>query len=134
MTMFRTTMAAAALSLGAAAAGLAQQSGAPRPGEPITFQDAIGIALEQNVAVKQAANAAALGDATVSQQKLQLLPDLRLSVSGSDNVGRSFSQTEGAVLNQQTQALSSGLSSSITLFEFEPCGLQWTTLHGVDVA
>jgi outer membrane protein len=117
MTMFRTTMAAAALSLGAAAAGLAQQSGAPRPGEPITFQDAIGIALEQNVAVKQAANAAALGDATVSQQKLQLLPDLRLSVSGSDNVGRSFSQTEGAVLNQQTQALSSGLSSSITLFD-----------------
>ena len=38
-------------------------------------------------------------------------------MSGSDNVGRNFSQTEGAVINQQTQALSSGLSSSLTLFD-----------------
>jgi outer membrane protein len=116
MTSIRT-IAAAVLSLGAAGAAMAQQPSAPKPGQPITFQDAIGIALRQNVAVKQAANAAALGDATVAQQKLQLLPDLRLSVSGSDNVGRNFSQTEGAVINQQTQALSSGLSSSLTLFD-----------------
>lgn len=114
MTMIRT-MAAVALTFGAAAAGVAQQT--PAPGQPISFQDAIAIALKQSVAVKQAENAAALGDATVAQQKLQLLPDLRLSVSGSDNVGRNFSQTEGAVINQQTQALSSGLSSSITLFD-----------------
>lgn len=111
------TMTAAALSFGAAAAGAAQQTTAPKPGQAITFADAIGIALKQNIGVKQAANAAALGDATVSQQKLQLLPDLRLSLSGSDNVGRNFSQTEGAVINQQTQALSSGLSSSLTLFD-----------------
>lgn len=116
MSMIRT-MASVALTIGAAGAGAAQQSVVPNPGQPITFEDAIGIALKQNVAVKQAANAAALSDAAVSQQKMQLLPDLRLSVSGSDNVGRSFSQTEGAVLNQQTQALSSGLSSSLTLFD-----------------
>src|SRR5512146_1736735 len=116
MKMIRT-MAAVALTFGAAATGTAQQSSAPKPGQPITFEDAIGIALKQNVTVKQAANAAALGDATVSQQKMQLLPDLRLSVSGSDAVGRNFSQTEGAVINQQTQALSSGLSSSLTLFD-----------------
>ena len=48
---------------------------------------------------------------------MQLLPDLRLSVSGSDNVGRNFSQSDGAIVNQQTQALSSGLSTSLTLFD-----------------
>ena len=116
MKMIRT-MAAVALTFGAAVTGSAQQSSVPKPGQPITFEDAIGIALKQNVTVKQAANAAALGDATVSQQKMQLLPDLRLSVSGSDNVCRNFSQTEGAVINQQTQGLSSGLSSSLTLFD-----------------
>ena len=116
MKKFRT-MAAVALTFGAAAAGAAQQATTPQPGRPITFEDAIAIALKQNVAVKQATNAAALSDASVSQQKLQLLPDLRLSVSGSDNVGRNFSQTEGAVINQQTQALSSGLSTSLTLFD-----------------
>ena len=112
------TMLAAALTFGAAAAGAAQQSAAaPRAGQPITFADAIGIALKQNVTVRQAANAAALGEATVQQQKVQLLPDLRLSVSGSDNVGRNFSQTEGSIINQQTQSLSSGLSTSLTLFD-----------------
>ena len=58
------TMLAAALTFGAAAAGAAQQNTpAPRAGQPIAFADAIGIALKQNVAVRQAANAAALGEA-----------------------------------------------------------------------
>ncbi|HTJ21572.1 MAG TPA: TolC family protein [Gemmatimonadaceae bacterium] len=111
------TMLAVALTFGAAATVAAQRFATPKPGQPITFADAIGIALEQNVAVRQAANVAALGQATVQQQKIQLLPDLRLSVSGSDNVGRSFSQTEGSIINQQTQSLSSGLSTSLTLFD-----------------
>ncbi|HSQ30567.1 MAG TPA: TolC family protein [Gemmatimonadaceae bacterium] len=111
------TMLAVALTFGAAAAVAAQAVAAPKAGQPITFADAIAIALKQNVAVRQAANAAALGEATAQQQKIQLLPDLRLSVSGSDNVGRNFSQTEGSIINQQTQSLSSGLSTSLTLFD-----------------
>lgn len=111
------TMLAVALTFGAAAPAAAQQLAPPKAGQPITFADAIGIALKQNVAVRQAANAVALGEATVQQQRIQLLPDLRFSVSGSDNVGRSFSQTEGSIINQQTQSLSSGLSTSLTLFD-----------------
>ena len=105
----------AALAAGALRPLPAQQ--APSPGQAITFNDAIAIALKQNIAVRQAANAADLSDATVKQQKLQLLPDLRLSVSGADNVGRNFSQSDGAIVNQQTQSLSSGLSTSLTLFD-----------------
>ena len=87
------------------------------PGKAITFNDAIAIALKQNIAVRQAANAADLDDASVKAQKLQLLPDLRLNVSGADNVGRNFSQSDGAIVDQQTQSLSSGVSSSLTLFD-----------------
>ena len=79
------TMLAAALTFGAAAPAAAQQLAPPKAGQPITFADAIGIALKQNVALRQAANAVALGEALVQQQRIQLLPDLRFSVSGSDN-------------------------------------------------
>jgi outer membrane protein len=85
--------------------------------QKITFQEAIGIALEHNVAVRQAQNNVDLNDAAVKQQKLQLLPDLRWSVSGSENVGRNFNSSEGAIVDQQSQSLSSGLASSLTLFD-----------------
>ena len=102
----------AALLFGAAAPMAAQQ-----PQQRITFDDAIGLALKNNVSVRQAQNTVDLNDAAVKQQKLQRLPDLRLNVSGAENVGRSFDQNAGSVVDQQSQALSSGLSSSMTLFD-----------------
>lgn len=92
---------------------LAQQAVPQR----ITFEQAVGIALERNGAVRQAQNTSDLSNANVRQQKLSLLPDLRMNVSGSETVGRAFNQTEGTVIDQSTQALSSGLSSSLTLFD-----------------
>ena len=103
---------AAVLLFGTAAPLIAQQ--AP---QRIDFNDAILLALKNNVTVRQAQNASDLSDAAVKQQKQQLLPDLRLSVSGSENVGRSFNQNEGTVVDQQSQALSSGLASSLTIFD-----------------
>ena len=83
----------------------------------ITYDDAVAIALRQNVSVKQAENATQLSGATVSQQQKAFLPSLSLNVTGSNNVGRNFSQSEGTIINQQSQALSTGLSSSLTLFD-----------------
>src|SRR3954463_11738808 len=93
MSVFRS-ITAVAVSLAAAATLGAQ--GKPAP-ERITFQDAIALALKNNVAVRQAENSADLSNANVRQQKQLLLPDLRLNLSGSENVGRTFNQTEGAV-------------------------------------
>ena len=104
-----------AVAVSAATAPLAAQQ--PTATRTITYDEAIGLALTQNLAVKQAENATSLSEAAVKQQKLQLLPDLRLSVSGANNVGRNFSQSDGAIINQQTQSLSSGVSSSMTLFD-----------------
>lgn len=38
-------------------------------------------------------------------------------MNGADNVGRNFSQTEGAITDQQTQSMNTSLSSSMTLFD-----------------
>jgi len=100
-----------------AAASVAGAQGAGGAPQRITYDDAVAIALRQNISVKQAENATQLGDATVAQQQKQFLPNLSLSVSGSNNVGRNFSQSEGSIINQQSQALSTGLSSSLTLFD-----------------
>lgn len=101
--------------LAALAATVGAQS--PVPGTRLTLDDAIGIALQQNTAVRQAENTSELSDATVHEQKLQLLPSLNLNVSGANNLGRNFSQSDGAIVNQQTQSLNTGLSSSFTLFD-----------------
>jgi outer membrane protein len=100
----------------AAASAAGAQAGGGTP-QRITYDDAVAIALKQNVSVKQAENAAELNNATVSQQQKAFLPSLSLNVTGSNNVGRNFSQSEGTIINQQSQALSTGLSSSLTLFD-----------------
>ena len=97
------------------AAPLAAQQ--PRAPQRVTFTDAISIALKQNISVRQAQNSAAMSDAAVSQAKQAFLPDLRLSVSGANSVGRNFNQSEGAIINQQTQSMNAGVSSSLTLFD-----------------
>jgi outer membrane protein len=86
------------------------------PTETITFDDAIRIALKQNTTLEQANNAAALDAATVRQQRLSFLPDLRLTTNTGQNYGRSFSEEEGRIIDQTTQSLTAGVSSSVTLF------------------
>ena len=114
MSNVQRLLKVAAAALAATAPLSAQQ---PTAAKTITYDEAIGLALTQNLAVKQAENATSLSEAAVKQQQQQLLPDLRLSVSGANNVGRNFSQSDGAIINQQTQSLSSGVSSSLTLFD-----------------
>jgi outer membrane protein len=96
------------------AAPVAAQTGAPT--QTITFDDAIAIALRQNTTLRQANNASALNSATVRQQRLSLLPDLRFNTTTAQNFGRGFSQDEGRIIDQTTQSLSAGISSSVTLF------------------
>ena len=88
----------------------------PAPSQNITFDDAIRIALRQNTTLQQATNSAALSSATVRQQKLALLPDLRFTTNTGQSYGRSFSQDEGRIINETTQSLNAGVASSVTVF------------------
>lgn len=93
---------------------VAAQTNAPT--QTITFDDAVRIALRQNTTLRQANNTAELNQASVRQQRLQFLPDLRFSTNTGQNYGRAFSEEEGRILNQTTQSVNAGVQSSVTLF------------------
>ncbi len=82
----------------------------------IGFGDAVRIALRQNITVQQAENARALSAVTVRNQQNQFLPNLNLNTSTSGNVGQSFNQTAGRLVNQTSQTLSAGVTSGVTVF------------------
>jgi outer membrane protein len=108
----RTTYLLFAASMATIVPGqLASQS--PRV---ITFNDALRTALERSNVIRQARNSTDLDDASVRLSRAQLLPDLRLSTQGAQNYGRFFSNDEGRILNTSTQSVSTGVSSSIVLF------------------
>lgn len=90
---------------------------------PITLDQAMQIALQQNGALRQAKNTASLGATGVKQQQLAFLPNLAATVSTSQNYssgGIAGSAVNGlpgtGALNQSSQSVSAGVSSSVTLF------------------
>jgi outer membrane protein len=114
MTMMKTLFALAIALVGISATASAQSA---TPSDTITFDQAIAIALRQNSALKQSENAASLSTTVVTSRKQQFLPSLQLSTNTAQTLGRNFSQSEGRIVDQTTQTLNTGLSSSITLFD-----------------
>ena len=82
----------------------------------ITLEDAIGIALERNVALLQSRNAAQLSEVVVSEARMQFVPDLSINSSGTRDFGRYYSSATGNVIDQTTSSLSLGATSGVTLF------------------
>jgi len=111
-----------ALALVSSTAGVLEaQTTAATPGPvpagaKITFAEAVQIALHQNTSVRQAENAQFLSSATVRAQQLQFLPSLQLSTTGAQNIGRTFGVSDGTIVDQNTQSLSAGVSTDLTLF------------------
>lgn len=95
---------AAALITGASG-GAAQQ--AP---QAITFDEAVSVALRQSSAIARSDNAQELNALTVTDAKMQFLPDLRLSTSGSQDL-------QGSAVSGAGQSMNARLSSSVTLFD-----------------
>ncbi|HYD53207.1 MAG TPA: TolC family protein, partial [Gemmatimonadaceae bacterium] len=83
----------------------------------IDFDTAVAIALREHVGVRQAQNALTAEEAAVRQSRLALLPNLSLNVSGANSLGRTFDQAEGRVVDQTSRSVSTGVSSSVTLFD-----------------
>ncbi len=82
----------------------------------ITFDEAVRIALDQNVALQRAANNREFDVISLSRQRNQFLPDLQLSTNGSQNYGRNFAGEFG-VINTTTSSFGASLSSNVTLFD-----------------
>ena len=82
----------------------------------ITFNEAVRLALDQNIALQRAANSVDLQAVQVSNERMDFVPNLSLSTSGRQNYGRNFSQEELAFVQQTTESASISVGSSVTLF------------------
>ncbi|MFK7847496.1 MAG: TolC family protein [Rhodothermales bacterium] len=83
----------------------------------ITFDDAVQIALENNVLLRRAANNVDLDAISLNRQRSSFLPDLRINSNGSNSSGRTFNQEDAQFVNESTQFFSASASSSVTLFD-----------------
>jgi len=99
-----------------AAAVLLPAAGRAEPTH-ITFPEAVKIALEKNSTLQRAENDLVLDRNAVSGARMQYVPDLGLSASGSENFGRTFSESEGRILSTTNRSFSTRLSASVTLFD-----------------
>jgi outer membrane protein len=113
----RLALTIASTLVSAAHARVASAQEPAATGAVITFDDAVGIALRQNTTLKASENALSLSTTQVSSRRQAFLPTLQLTTTGGQTLGRSFSQSEGVIVNQMTQTLGTGISSSVTLFD-----------------
>jgi outer membrane protein len=89
---------------------------APAPGAKIGLQDAITLALQQSLTVKQSENAVASASTTVGSKQAAFLPTLSLNTSTARNVGRAGSSNiVGA--SSTAQSLNTGISSQLVVFD-----------------
>ncbi len=86
------------------------------PTRRIAFGDAVRIALQQNITLQQAVNTKELAAVTVQQQRNAFLPNFNLNTSTSGNVGQSFNQTAGSLVNRTSQTMNAGVTSNVTVF------------------
>jgi outer membrane protein len=103
--------AAAFIALLALAPAFAQEA------RIITFDDALGIALEQNADLRQARLAVEASDVAVDRARGEFLPDLSLSTRAGRNFGRNFDQSEGRIIDTTTSNVNLNVSSGVTLFD-----------------
>jgi outer membrane protein len=93
---------------------IAQQA---QPVERITFQQAIDLALKQNVAIQQAENSVEQSRTFVTQARNTWLPNFTIQANGSNSIGQQFDVQTGTLVTKQSQAASGQVSSGFTLFD-----------------
>lgn len=81
----------------------------------ITFDEAIGIALDQNTTLKRAANNVRQAEVTLRSERFDWSPDATITSGVQRNFGRSFSQEEGAIVNQSTDFFTVRVGGSVSL-------------------
>ncbi|MEK6478013.1 TolC family protein [Catalinimonas sp. 4WD22] len=82
----------------------------------LTYEEAVNIALRENIQIKQQENILETSRAERAQAYANLAPSLSFGVTGQRIYGRQFDNTSGGFTDEQVNRLNGGLSSSITLF------------------
>ena len=84
--------------------------------ETVTFEQAVDIALDQNTDLKRAQNDARVSSVLTTQERMDFVPDLTVSSSGTRSFGRGFSQEEGSIINETSDFFGAEASASVNLF------------------
>jgi outer membrane protein TolC len=76
----------------------------------------VKIALEQNATLKQAQTAAELDAVSVTEARMEFVPNLTLNTSTAQNYGRNFDQSEGTIIDRSSRSANLGVSSGVVIF------------------
>lgn len=82
----------------------------------VTFNEAVQIALDNNITIKRAENNLDLQELTVRSEQADFLPNLNFNTGANRNFGLQFDQTVGQLRNTSTDGFNYGVSSGINLF------------------
>ncbi len=82
----------------------------------ITFNEAVQIALDQNIALRRSVNNVELQSIDVARQRNAFLPNLNFSTDGGLSNGRNFDLNAGGFVTETTSSLRSSISSNVNLF------------------
>lgn len=85
--------------------------------EKITLDQAIQLALQNNIQLKQAQLSVALSDVDYKQSVLNLTPSLNGSSNFNYSIGRTFDQLSGQAFDQNVRSANGNLNSSVVLFQ-----------------
>ncbi len=84
--------------------------------QTVTFNDAVGIALDQNYNLKISANQVRQRETSLRGAKYFLIPSLSFGSNAGRSFGLSFDQTTGSVVNYSSDRLNFSTSASVTVF------------------
>ena len=101
---------------GTAAAQEAAPADANPPAERITFDEAVRLALDRSVALRQAEVLAESRSLDVARQRSLLLPSVSASATPVRRFGLVFDQTTGQLRNETNESLDLGLRGNLNLF------------------
>ncbi len=85
-------------------------------GEVITLKQAVDIALQNNLQIKQAQFQSAITDENLKQSKFELYPNITSQFSANKRFGLFFDPTSATLVNQTTDIANGNLGSSVTVF------------------
>jgi outer membrane protein len=83
----------------------------------ITLQEAIDIALENNISLRQAENRMLVQNANVTSAQMDFLPNLNFGINGSRNTGRQFVQETLSYDDLTTLSSGASISTGVTIFD-----------------
>ena len=82
----------------------------------LSIQDALEIALKNNIDLKRSKNTLATSEVSYNQGKANFYPSLTASTSSSQRYGRQFDQIVGRIEDEQTQSVNMGANFNLNLF------------------